>query len=207
MNRKLFTAFSFYCSPYSKRDTGAGCRLTCKSQGETRSSRKNAIAKMHRSDITHSFSLFAANNGYCPHSAITIVRAKVRETYHSKGNQSLKAKVASKRALATYLNGTVSNTAESPAGSRPLCEDRPNAVRQLCFFKIAVRSAIRSTLLTAERLAATSEGRTSHITFGNSRAGGVSNRCARVPSSLVLSVAQKVQDITTIRKNRTQIKG
>ena len=58
------------------------------------------------------------------------------------------------RALATYLNGTVSNTAESPVGSRPLCEDRPNIVRQLYFPKIAVRSAIRSTLLTAERLAA-----------------------------------------------------
>ena len=42
---------------------------------------------------------------------------------------------------------------------------------------------------------------------GNSRAGGVSDWCARVPSSLVLSVIQKVQDITTIRKNRKQIKG
>ena len=66
---------------------------------------------------------------------------------------------------------------------------------------------------------------------GNSRAGGVSESlckraggnlfthkasaaklgccqwCARVPSSLVLSVTQKVQDITTIRKNRKQIKG
>ena len=60
-------------------------------------------------------------------------------------------------------NGTVSNTAESPVGSRPLCEDRPNVVRQLYFSKIAVRSAIRSTLLTAERLAAASEGRTSYI--------------------------------------------
>ena len=60
-------------------------------------------------------------------------------------------------------NGTVSNTAESPVGSRPLCEDRPNIVRQLCFPKIAVRSAIRSTLLTTERLAAASEGRTSYI--------------------------------------------
>ena len=67
------------------------------------------------------------------------------------------------RALATYLNGTVSNTAESPVGSRLLCEDRPNVVRQLCFPQIAVRSAIRSTLLTAERLAAASEGRTSYI--------------------------------------------
>ena len=97
-------------------------------------------------------------------------------------------------------NGTVSNTAESPVGGRPLCEARPNVVRQLYFSKIAVRSAIRSTLLTAERLAATSEGRTSYIAFGNSRAGGVSGWCARVPSSLVLSVTQKVQDITTIRK-------
>ena len=52
-------------------------------------------------------------------------------------------------------NGTVSNTAESPVGSRPLCEDRPNVVRQLYFSKIAVRSAIRSTLLTAGRLVAT----------------------------------------------------
>ena len=60
-------------------------------------------------------------------------------------------------------NGTVSNTAESPVGGRPLCEARPNVVRQLYFSKIAVRSAIRSTLLTAERLAATSEGRTSYI--------------------------------------------
>ena len=42
---------------------------------------------------------------------------------------------------------------------------------------------------------------------GNSRAGGVSDWCARVPSSLVLSVIQKVQYITTIRKNRKQIKG
>ena len=129
-------------------------------------------------------------------------------------------------------NGTVSNTAESPVGGRPLCEARPNVVRQLYFSKIAVRSAIRSTLLTAERLAATRfmqasknqaclgfatsaakarqrqcEGRTSYIAFGNSRAGGVSGWCARVPSSLVLSVTQKVQDITTIRKNRKQIKG
>ena len=60
-------------------------------------------------------------------------------------------------------NGTVSNIAESPVGSRPLCEDRTNVVRQLYFSKIAVRSAIRSTLLTAERLAAASEGRTSYI--------------------------------------------
>ena len=60
-------------------------------------------------------------------------------------------------------NGTVSNTAESPVGSRPLCEDRPNVVRQLYFSKIAVCSAIRSTLLTTGRLAAASEGQTSYI--------------------------------------------
>ena len=60
-------------------------------------------------------------------------------------------------------NGTVSNTAESSADSRPLCEDRPNVVRQLYFPKIAVRSAIRSTMLTTEWLAAASEGRTSYI--------------------------------------------
>ena len=83
-------------------------------------------------------------------------------------------------------NGTVSNTAESPVGGRPLCEAHPNVVRQLYFSKIAVRSAIRSTLLTAERLAATSEGRTSYIAFGNSRAGGVSGWCARVPEFFVL---------------------
>ena len=41
---------------------------------------------------------------------------------------------------------------------------------------------------------------------GNSRAGGVSDWCARVPSSLVLSDIQKVQGITTIRKIRKQIK-
>ena len=63
-------------------------------------------------------------------------------------------------------NGTVSNTAESPVGSRPLCEDRPNVVRQLYFSKIAVRSAIRSTLLTTGRLTAASEGRTSYIALG-----------------------------------------
>ena len=120
---------------------------------------------------------------------ITIVRVK----FVNKGNP--------------VKNGTVSNTAESPVGGRPLCEARPNVVRQLYFSKIAVRSAIRSTLLTAERLAAASEGRMSYIAFGNSRAGGVSGWCARVPSSLVLSVTQKVQDITTIRKNRKQIKG
>ena len=40
-------------------------------------------------------------------------------------------------------NGTVSNTAESPADSRPLCEVRPNIVRQLYFPKMPyeVRSA------------------------------------------------------------------
>ena len=58
-------------------------------------------------------------------------------------------------------NGTVSNTAESPVGGRPLCEARPNVVRQLYFSKIAVRSAIRSTLLTAGRLAATRLGQAS----------------------------------------------
>ena len=42
---------------------------------------------------------------------------------------------------------------------------------------------------------------------GNSRAGGVSDWCARVPSSLVLSDIQKVQGITTIRKIRKRIKG
>ena len=76
---------------------------------------------------------------------ITIVRVK----FVNKGNP--------------VKNGTVSNTAESPVGSRPLCEDRPNVVRQLYFSKIAVRSAIRSTLLTAGRLAAASEERTSYI--------------------------------------------
>ena len=76
---------------------------------------------------------------------ITIVRVK----FVNKGNP--------------VKNGTVSNTAERPVGSRPLCEDRPNVVRQLYFSKIAVRSAIRSTLLTTGRLAAASEGRTSYI--------------------------------------------
>ena len=41
---------------------------------------------------------------------------------------------------------------------------------------------------------------------GNSRAGGVSNWRALVPSSLVLSVRQKVQDITTIRKKENRLK-
>ena len=108
------------------------------------------------------------------------------------------------------LNGTVSNTAESPADSRPLCEVRPNIVRQLYFPKNAVRSAIRSTLLTAERLAAARfvqasknqaclgfatsaakarqrqwEGRTSYIAQGNSRAGGVSESlCKRAGGNL-----------------------
>ena len=40
---------------------------------------------------------------------------------------------------------------------RPLCEDRSNVGRQLYFFKIAARSALRSTLHTAERLVAASE--------------------------------------------------
>ncbi len=92
---------------------------------------------------------------------------------------------------------------DEPIYKNKKCTIRKGALYvKLCFFKIAVRSAIRSTLLTTERLATASEGRTSYIAFGNSRAGGVSNWCARVPSSLVLSVAQKVQDITTIRKKQ-----
>ena len=46
---------------------------------------------------------------------------------------------------------------------RPLCEDRSNVGRQLYFFKIAARSAFRSTLHTAERLAAASEGGTRDV--------------------------------------------
>ena len=60
-------------------------------------------------------------------------------------------------------NGTVEKSNGGPLVFRPLCEDRPNVVRQLYFFKNAVRSAIRSTLLMAGRLAAASEGRTSYI--------------------------------------------
>ena len=44
-----------------------------------------------------------------------------------------------------------------------MCEARPNEVRQLNFFKIAVRSAIRSILQTAERIGMANEGRTSDI--------------------------------------------
>ena len=86
---------------------------------------------------------------------ITIVRDNIREIHQ----WLFFAEVIPRQ----RRNGTVSNTAESPADSRPLCEVRSNIVRQLYFPKIAVRSAIRSTLLTAERLAAASEGRTSYI--------------------------------------------
>ena len=48
--------------------------------------------------------------------------------------------------------GSVKITTEIPAVWRPLCEARPNIVRQLYFLKIAVRSAIRSTRQTAERI-------------------------------------------------------
>ena len=68
--------------------------------GRTRFSRKNINAIMHRSDITHSFSSFAANNDCCSHSAgfpwhYYCTRLSTRDVAtenHCKGNPSLKAK-------------------------------------------------------------------------------------------------------------------
>ena len=65
---------------------------------------------------------------------------------------------------------------------RGLFED----LRGYNFSCIAAQIKIRSTLLTTERLVAASEERTSYIAFGNSRAGGASDCCARVPGVLVL---------------------
>ena len=63
------------------------------------------------------------------------------------------------------------------------------------FICIAAQIKFRSTLLPAERLETASERRMSDIAHqGNSRTRGVSGWCVRVPSSLVLSVAQKVHD-------------
>ena len=82
-----------------------------------------------------------------------------------------------------------------PCWELAIVRGRSNAVWQLYFLKIATRSAFRSTLLPVERLETASERRMSDIAHqGNSRTRGVSRWCVRVPSSLVLSVAQKVHD-------------
>ena len=93
--------------------------------GRTRSSRKNAIAKMHRSDITHSFSLFAANNDCCSHSAgfcliLALHALKFAEYFVAKVIPRQRRKVTRKRAksklvlgfaasASNLLNGTVEN--------------------------------------------------------------------------------------------------
>ena len=50
------------------------------------------------------------------------------------------------------FNGTVEKSNARPTVFRPLCEDRSNVGRQLYFFKIAARSAFRSTLKTSDSL-------------------------------------------------------
>ena len=69
----------------------------------------------------------------------------------AKGNPSLKAKRHRKQ------------HSGEPCRQQAIVRGPSKHSTAIIFSKIAVRSAIRSTLLTAERLAAASEGRTSYI--------------------------------------------
>ena len=169
---------------------------------------------MHRSDITHSFSLFAANNDCCSHSAgfcliLALHALKFAEYFIAKVIPRQRRKVTRKRAksklvlgfaasASNLLNGTVEKSNGGPLVFRPLCEARPNVVRQLYFSKIAVRSAIRNTLLTAGRLAATRLGQASKnqacLGFATSAAKARQRQCEGRTSYIACKVIHEQEE-------------